>query len=245
MTLAVLGVSALFVRLTDGPEAAGMVLVVYGLLPAVMGCALLVVGVVVGVRHLLLDPTARRRDRILWVVGQTVAVAVALVPVAGVVSGPSAPSIDPDDESAILEASLIALGEGRLDVHQVPTEPVFPSPPVILRTHRAWNVWSPSAPWADRMVSEGVLAGTCAERDLAGCAPSADASFVSFGHAPTPLTGYVSMQVDLARAGANGCASEADSVDVTTFRLGVVRRRVGWEVAWVVTVTGGRRACIG
>lgn len=243
-----LGAWTLLVRVTDGPEAAGMGLVIYGWAPGLVGYGLLVVGVALGVRTLLLPPDAAVGDRLLWILGEGVALllTVLLVGVYADHRDSTVPAIGPDDQYAILGASLVALQDGRVDVNQVAFDPVFPEPPVMLRTHRPtgpWTPWTPSPQVSDRMLADGIIAGICEARNVTECSPGPRSTFVTFAHSPSPLTGYVSVQLDVARPEPPGCRPDGNSADFTTFRIGVVRDRVGWEVGWIVTVGGGPTSC--
>lgn len=132
---------------------------------------------------------------------------------------------------------------GRLDADQVPEDPIFTTPPVILRTHPEWKIPQFTDRWVEQMVADGILAGTCDAQNLAGCKAAVGATFVS-PYIPDELTDYVSVQMDVARS-ESGCRTAIDSVATSTFRLRVIHSEFGWEVARVVTVGGGRRSCAG
>lgn len=58
---------------------------------------------------------------------------------------------------------------GRLDEHQVEGEPIFPTPPAILRTGPdAFFEPFPSV-LAARLIADGAAAGQCDADDLTGC----------------------------------------------------------------------------
>lgn len=228
---------------THEAEGAGMWFAMYGLVPVLFGYGLIVVGVVIGMRALLLARGAQVLDRVLWVSGAGSALLLAvLIADAESQRRSSRHSLTTEEQLAALEVSLKALAVGRLDTHQVAEDPIFPTPPVILRTGPEWKTPQPTGRWLEEMIAEGILADTCDAQNLAGCQTAAGATFVS-PHIPADLTDYVSVQMDVARA-EGGCRI-ADSVATSTFRIRVIRSEFGWEVARVVTVGGGRRPCAG
>ena len=235
-----LGVAFLLTWASQGMEAAGMSLALRGFMLLLLAYGLLVLGTFVGVWPLFLARGTRVRDRLLWVSGAGPAIALTILLVSERASVP--PALDPDDQHAVLEASLHALEAGRLDTNQVAQDPIFPTPPVILRTRPAWRTLQPTSRWLARVVADDILAGTCDAPDLTGCSGVTGSSFVS-PYRPSPLTEYVSIDVDVARPGQGGCQSAADSALTSTFRLRVVRNGVGWKVGRVVTVGGGWRSC--
>lgn len=62
---------------TQGVERAGMWFIMYGVVPVLVGYALVIVGVIIGVRTLLLARGARILDRVLWVSGAGSALVLA------------------------------------------------------------------------------------------------------------------------------------------------------------------------
>lgn len=229
-----------FTWVTEDGETAGMALAVYGVPPLLLGYLLLLAGAILGVPGLLLARDASIGDRLVWLAGAGVVLALTSVFVAHEASAP--PKLDTQDRQLVLEASLRTLAAGRLDTNQVAGDPVFPTPPVILRTAPGFRDSRVHGQWVQRMVAAGVLAGMCAAPDLTRCAGRAGATFVSVVDVSL-LGDYVSVQLDVAAPGEGGCQSVADSATVSAFRLRVVRNEPGWEVRRVVTVAWGRRGC--
>lgn len=205
-----------------------------------LGSGVLAVGLVVGLWPLLLTDTAAVRDRVYWLVGAGVAAGLGTLFLTAEASRPD--PLSPTRQHAVLDASLEALRAGRLDEEQIGSEPVFPASPVVLRSDDGVHPAFP-ATLVEELLESGAIVGTCEARDLSRCPDLAGTTVVSQRGSPADLTGYVDAQLEVVRVGPSGCRSAADSVSSSMFRFGVVRARTGWEVGWVVTVAGGRKAC--
>lgn len=241
-----LGVFALLIAwvgitwVTQGSETAGMEFIVFGLPFLLVGFGFVVLGVVLGVRPLLLARDAAMLDRLLWLSGAGVILALAYLYVTSRPSG--VPTLDALDRQRVLEVSLQALEAERLDTNQMAGDPVFPTRPVVLRTAPPLRDPQVSEDWLSHMVAEGLLAASCDAPIIIGCAREAGGTFVSVVHVGWAID-YVSVQLDVVRLDEGGCGSAADSAMTSAFRLRVVPVHPDWEVSRVVTVGWGWKEC--